>query len=191
MTGFILHDGTVPVPGQSSNRATAKTCERNEHHILLISGFCQYGTKNGKKNKTEPLRTHHQNPMHLTLGQAAKETGKSKSVISSAIKSGRLSASRSDTGSWQIDPAELFRVFSKQNAQNPEKEQNRTPENTQQNMLLEREIEFLHERLREKDGVIDDLRQDRDHWRQQATALLTDGRSHERPGFWSRLFRKP
>ncbi|MCB1782201.1 MAG: hypothetical protein KDJ34_19345, partial [Candidatus Competibacteraceae bacterium] len=31
-------------------------------------------------------------------------------------------------------------------------------------------------RIREKDDVIDDLRQDRDHWRQQATALLTDRR---------------
>ena len=128
--------------------------------------------------------------MHLTLGQAAKETGKSKSVVSSAIKSGRLSAIKSDTGSWQIDPAELFRVFPKQNTKNPEKEQNRTPENAQQNRLLEREIELLHERLTEKDDIIDDLRQDRDHWRQQATALLTDERPQERPGFWSRLFGK-
>ena len=128
--------------------------------------------------------------MHLTLGQAAKETGKSKSVISSAIKSGRLSAIKSDTGSWQIDPAELFRVFPKQNTQNPEKEQNSTPENALQNRLLEREIELLHERLTEKDDIIDDLRQDRDHWRQQATALLTDERPQERPGFWSRLFGK-
>jgi hypothetical protein len=128
--------------------------------------------------------------MLLTLGQAAKETGKSKSVISSAIKSGRLSAAKSDVGSWQIDPAELFRVFPKQNTKNPEKEQNSTHENALQNRLLERETELLHERLKEKDYIIDDLRQDRDHWRQQATALLTDERPQERPGFWTRLFGK-
>jgi len=41
---------------------------------------------------------------------------------------------------------------------------------------LQRELELLRERIREKDSIIDDLREDRDHWRQQATALLTDQR---------------
>jgi hypothetical protein len=41
---------------------------------------------------------------------------------------------------------------------------------------LQREVELLRERIREKNDIIDDLRQDRDHWRQQATALLTDRR---------------
>ena len=67
--------------------------------------------------------------MHLSLGQAAKETGKSKSVISNALNSGRLSGKRNDKGGWEIDPSELFRVFTKQNAKEPEKEQNGTPEN--------------------------------------------------------------
>lgn len=49
--------------------------------------------------------------MHLTLGQAARETGKSKSTLTRAIKSGRLSALRGDDGSYLIDPAELFRVW--------------------------------------------------------------------------------
>lgn len=163
----------------------------SEANAALVSRvFCQYGTQNGKKNKTVPIRILHQNTMHLTLGQAAKETGKSKSVISGAIKSGRLSAARSDTGSWQIDPSELFRVFPQQNTKNPEKEQNSTPENGLQNSLLAREIQLLHERLGEKDSIIDDLRLDRDHWRQQATALLTDGRLQKRSGFWTRLFGK-
>lgn len=49
--------------------------------------------------------------MHLSLGQAAKETGMDKSTISRAIKSGKLSATRKENGSYEIDPAELFRVF--------------------------------------------------------------------------------
>ena len=47
--------------------------------------------------------------MYLSLGQAARETGKSKSVISNALKSGRLSGVRNGKGEWEIDPSELFR----------------------------------------------------------------------------------
>ena len=44
--------------------------------------------------------------MHLSLGQAAKETGMDKSTISRAIKSGKLSATRQEHGGYAIDPAE-------------------------------------------------------------------------------------
>ena len=49
--------------------------------------------------------------MKLSLGQAAKEVGKSKTAIANAVKSGRLSAEKTDTGGYAIDPAELFRVY--------------------------------------------------------------------------------
>ncbi len=49
--------------------------------------------------------------MELTLSGAAKVTGRSKSTLSRAIKSGRLSARRDDVGTFHIDPAELARVF--------------------------------------------------------------------------------
>jgi len=47
----------------------------------------------------------------LTLRQAAELTGKSKSTLTRAIKSGRLSASRDGEGMYSIDPAELARVY--------------------------------------------------------------------------------
>jgi hypothetical protein len=50
--------------------------------------------------------------MALTLGQAARLTGHGKSTLTRAIKAGRLSASRRDDGSYEIDPAELSRVYS-------------------------------------------------------------------------------
>ena len=46
---------------------------------------------------------------------------------------------------------------------------------------------MLHERLDEKDAVIADLREDRDHWRaqaEQATRLLTDPRLARRRKWW-------
>ena len=48
----------------------------------------------------------------LSLGQAAKACGRSKSALSRDIKAGKFSASRNPDGSLAIDPAELFRAFS-------------------------------------------------------------------------------
>jgi len=47
----------------------------------------------------------------LTLGAAARLTGTSKSTLTRAIRSGRLSATRDDAGSYRIDVAELTRVY--------------------------------------------------------------------------------
>ena len=48
----------------------------------------------------------------LSLIEAATVSGQSKSTIWRAVNSGRLSATRTYTGDYQIDPAELHRVFS-------------------------------------------------------------------------------
>lgn len=47
----------------------------------------------------------------LTLSEAATAVGLSKSAIHKAIKRGQLSANRTDSGEWRVDPAELFRVY--------------------------------------------------------------------------------
>ena len=47
----------------------------------------------------------------LTLGQAAKLAGTSKTTLTRAIRAGRLSATRRDDGGYAIDPAELCRVY--------------------------------------------------------------------------------
>lgn len=49
--------------------------------------------------------------MKYTAGEAASATGLNTATITRAIKKGRISATKSDTGAWQIDPAELHRVF--------------------------------------------------------------------------------
>ena len=45
------------------------------------------------------------------LATAAAATGINRSTVLRAIKAGWLSAQRDETGGWQIDPAELHRVF--------------------------------------------------------------------------------
>ena len=122
--------------------------------------------------------------MVYTLGQAAKATGKSKATISKAIKSGRISASKDDTGTFRIDPSELHRVY----PPTPKSEHEETPVNTTElgafNALQAR-LEAAQERLEDREAVIADLREDRDKWRQQATTLLEDKRPK---GFLQKLF---
>ena len=47
----------------------------------------------------------------LSLAQAATLTGKSKSTLTRAIKSGRMSAVRRADGTFGLDPSELLRVY--------------------------------------------------------------------------------
>ena len=121
--------------------------------------------------------------MVYTLGEAAKATGKAKATISKAIKSGRISALKGDDGRYRIDPSELHRVYSPTPHKTSEPEQYETPKkpevNTREtNIIRELEIflEAAKQRLTDRDDQLSDLREDRDKWRQQATALLEDRR---------------
>jgi len=108
----------------------------------------------------------------LSLTQAAKIAGKSKSTINRAIKAGKLSAIRRDDGSYSIDGAELARVFqigtpsgSEWVSAAPSTEQVRTA-------TLEAENAALRAALDREREALDEVRADRDAWKQQATALL-------------------
>jgi len=117
----------------------------------------------------------------LTAGQAAKETKKAKSTITSAIKSGRLSASKGENGQYIIDPAELFRVFppKKQNASNENDtgqiERDATPKPNTENTLkikeLELELKFERQESSRLQHQVNDMADERNHWRTQASQL--------------------
>ena len=49
--------------------------------------------------------------MAIGLSEAAAATGVNRSTIYRAWKAGRVSATRTETGQIEIEPAELFRVF--------------------------------------------------------------------------------
>jgi len=115
----------------------------------------------------------------IGMTEAAKLTGKQRQTIHKAIKEGRISAVKSASGEWRIDPAELFRVYEPLSTVN-DNQSNKVDTGLQRvDSGLQREIDLLRERLKEKDGIIEDLKEDRDHWRQQATALLTDQRARK------------
>lgn len=131
----------------------------------------------------------------MSLREAATAAGVSKSTIQRAIKSGRLSASRTDDGGYSIDPAELHRVYPGRNGDDTARTdamgQDATPSAPATTVALEAEIASLRELLRRADREADDLRSDRDAWRAQAESVsatvkvLTDQRTPR--SWWQRL----
>jgi hypothetical protein len=128
--------------------------------------------------------------MSYTLGDAAKAVGKSKTTLHRAIKSGRISAIKLEDGSYAIDPSELHRVFPPVTEVIPKEAFPRNDTERQGNALETLRIQLeMQEKERERERAllqetIADLREDRDKWRQQATALLED---HRPKGFFKRL----
>lgn len=121
--------------------------------------------------------------MTLSANQACKEAGKTKKTILDAIKSKRMSATKNDKGHWEIDPAELFRVFPKTSVIPPVNTTTTLPMENHENRIkiveLEAEVKALKreaertdiERERERENLsqhIEDMR--------KAMARLTDQR---------------
>ena len=120
--------------------------------------------------------------MALTLNQAAKTCGRSKSTLLDAVRSGRMSAPKDDRGHYAIDPAELHRVFP---FQAPDRSADQFPEpqpttfgnhqTTPADRGLGREVELLREMLAKAEA-------NADHWRalaERQQVLLEDKRPKE------------
>ena len=113
----------------------------------------------------------------VSISEAARLTGKPRSTIHRHIKKGKLSVQKKREGKSAIDVVELERVYGE--LQQVDMKQsgaiiqfaspNDTAVDREELATLRRETILLREQL-------DDIRQDRDHWRKQATALLTDQR---------------
>ena len=130
--------------------------------------------------------------MKYSAGQAAKATGKSIPTITRAIKNGKISASPKSGGGYEIDPAELHRVFAAV-----------TPVSDVTVSELGRETPIIPNVLQDKVKMLEealaDARDDRDHWRQQAERLAmalpapvatASGQGKPARGFWARLMGK-
>ena len=130
----------------------------------------------------------------LSLNKAAKEAGVAKSTLLEALNSSRMSADKNEKGHWEIDPAELFRVFPKTSSTEQEEPKPTPFENhhkTNQNSALEVEGKMLREQIermdtdreREREQLADQIdtlrgqieRQSADH--RQALAVLQDQRA--------------
>lgn len=123
--------------------------------------------------------------MGHTLGTAAKATGLSRTAILRAIKSSKISAQKNDLGEWDIDPAELHRVYPPVAEKTVAVNSNfKNDDLALKNREMQARLEAAEQRIRDKDDVIDDLRRRLDQSEQerrdkdrQLTALLTDQRA--------------
>ena len=121
----------------------------------------------------------------LSLSEAAIAAGIAKSTIWRAVKAGRVSAIRTAMGTYQVDPAELFRVFSAM-PKNVEMKQPALAMETGAVAALEGQISALREVRSLLKEQLEDIRKDRDAWRIQAESnqrLLVDARPRRR-GFF-------
>lgn len=148
----------------------------------------------------------------LSLNQAARYARVAKKTLLERLKSNdvslKLSGDKSAQGHWEIDEAELDRVFRKPLKEPPQKTVSPPHENhhkTNPNIALEIEVKMLREQIermdaereRERGQLTDQIealkeqtqRQSADY--RQALAALTDKREKaaEQPkrGLWARL----
>lgn len=134
--------------------------------------------------------------MKYSLSEAAKATGKNKTTIQRAIKSGKISASKGDGGSYEIDPSELHRVFPPTVAQHTQSNDTQQAKFTHESSYidriveLEKELAVARERTNgleaQKDQMADtinDLRKRLDSSEGRVTALLADNRPN-RSSWW-------
>jgi hypothetical protein len=111
------------------------------------------------------------------------------------IRKGLVSASRTNDGFYEIDPAELHRVFPPVSETPPEtvSRDEKKPDKTEAETgryapVLEAQLEGLRALLAEKDRRIMDLEAQRDRWAAQAERLALAPPSVEqapaRRGWW-------
>ena len=131
-----------------------------------------------------------ENSHNFTLNEAAKETGRSKGTISKALNNGKLSYISKTKSGYQIEPAELFRVFPLKQDKSRIQVHLETQKETTKNIELEHQIELLKKDLKHIKEKADSLEDERNHWRKQAksvTLLLETDR--KKPGIFD-LFSK-
>ena len=132
---------------------------------------------------------------YISLNEAASRSGRAKSTISKALKSGKLSYVSKDptTGAYEIDPAEVDRVFPRKQG-TVKSDHLETPRNPTENSILQIKLEAMEQRFTDAEKTIEDLRARLDKSesaRERQDMILADLRKAPEPqpkrGFWARL----
>lgn len=132
--------------------------------------------------------------MKVSASEAAKRTGRSVPTITRAIKSGKISADRTASGSYLIDPSELFRVFP---AGTPSKEETPPKFEPETPSVTLDETRSLQDKVSSLEASLAEAKAERDEWRDQAKRLAmalpaperVEQKNTKQPkGFWKRIF---
>lgn len=132
--------------------------------------------------------------MKVSASEAARRTGKSVPTITRAIRSGKISAERTESGSYLIDLSELFRVFpalTSPDDETPTRLGYETPTVTPD------ETRSLQEKVSSLEASLAEAKAERDEWRDQAKRLtmalpapeaVGQKTLKQSKGFWKRIF---
>lgn len=134
------------------------------------------------------------NSPYISLNEAAALTGRAKSTISKALTNGKVSYVSKDpkTGAYEIDPAEVLRVFPTKQ-ETPKIHQNETIRNPTENSILQVKLNASEQRFLDAEKTIEDLRARLDKSeaaRERQDLFLSDMRKatpEPRKGFWARF----
>jgi hypothetical protein len=109
--------------------------------------------------------------MSYSLSQAAEACRVNRTTISRAIKHGKLSATRDAHDHWQVEPAELHRVYPPAEARTEGARNGSHCRAHVAEAALNMQVAALKETADLLLDQLDDVRKDRDHWRDQAQAV--------------------
>ena len=135
--------------------------------------------------------------MGISLSEAAKLVGMSKNGIVKAIKAGKVSGQKNVHGQWEVDPAELTRVYQPlQSVSTNQNEPVRVSEPKENKSvdgeikLLREQIDLLREQLSDAKGREEKILKMMDE--QISNVRLLADQREQKPeqgrGFWRRLF---
>jgi hypothetical protein len=102
---------------------------------------------------------------HYTLGTAAQACGLNKSTVLRAIKAGKVSATRDEHGQWQIDPAEMHRVYPPVASTGAEQRSGQRHAGAPHRDRTDELVAALREQLADMRNERDRARNDSDIWR--------------------------
>lgn len=134
----------------------------------------------------------------LTIGQAVKISGKSRSVIFRAIKNGHISATKNEKGHHLIDKSELARWSGANRSEQVAKqtvgqtiEVKEQPENKVVEAIIKAKDETISQQAERIAELKEQLEREQGRGDRLEARLLTDQRPEQhspRQGFWKRVF---
>ncbi len=136
--------------------------------------------------------------MAYTLATAAEAAKVSKPTVFKWIKKGKISATKTDDGTYRIDPAELHRYLdsvAKEKAPQEPTQQAATEavspiDTLPEAIALRYEVEKLKALLETERQRVEEWKAVADRWAQQAERLALPGAQQPRIGLIARLLRR-
>jgi excisionase family DNA binding protein len=101
--------------------------------------------------------------MPVSLAEAAQRVGLHRSNLLRAIKAGRISGVRDESGAWRLDESELVRVYGDLRSA--------TLQPAQGDALLALKLEHAEQRIGELTRRVERAEREADEWRDQAKRL--------------------